>query len=64
MNNFKSILVGILGIVIGIGTMTGHVQEVIKFDDPLNEMFFCFMSFLIGVGGFMSIEFKLVKNEG
>jgi hypothetical protein len=64
MNNFKSILVGILGIVIGIGTMTGHVQEVIKFADPLNEMFFCVMSFLIGVMGFMSINFKLVKNEG
>jgi len=35
---------------IGMLTVTGHVQQVIHFADPLNEMFFAALAFIMGIG--------------
>lgn len=58
MRNIIYILGAIGVIVIGIGTMTGQVQNHIKFQDPLNEMVFCLMCLLMGVATLMNVNFK------
>jgi|DEB0MinimDraft_10_1074344.scaffolds.fasta_scaffold158577_3 hypothetical protein len=52
-------ILGALGMMgIGIGTMTGHVQSHIKFEDPLNEMVFCLLCLLMGVTTLLNVNLK------
>ena len=51
--DIKFLVGGVAAMVIGMLTVTGHVQQVIHFADPLNEMFFASMSF---IGGLFSIS--------
>ena len=41
---------------IGLLTMMGEVQKLIKFQDPLNEMLFSFTFFVSGVLSLMNIK--------
>ena len=41
---------------IGLLTMMGEVQKVIKFEDPLNEMVFSFGMFVGGIVSLMNIK--------
>lgn len=41
---------------IGLLTMMGEVQKVIKFEDPLNEMVFSFGMFMGGIVSLMNIK--------
>jgi len=41
---------------IGLLTMMGEVQKLIKFQDPLNEMLFSFTFFVGGVLSLMNIK--------
>ena len=50
-------LLGALGsVAIGVGMMTGDVQQYINFADPLNEMVFTAMCFMGMVGFAMCIK--------
>jgi cation transport ATPase len=54
----------ILSIALGVFTLTGDVQQYIKFSNPLAELFFCVTSLLLGV--FMigaAIEFGTKNNS-
>jgi hypothetical protein len=48
--DIKFLLGGIAAMGIGMLTVTGHVQQVIHFADPLNEMFFAALAFIMGIG--------------
>jgi len=48
--DFRFLLGGIAAMAIGVLTVTGHVQQVIHFADPLNEMFFAALAFIMGIG--------------
>jgi len=48
--DIKFLLGGITAMGIGMLTVTGHVQQVIHFADPLNEMFFAALAFIMGIG--------------
>lgn len=41
---------------IGLLTMMGEVQKVIKFEDPLNELIFSFGMFVGGIVSLMNIK--------
>ena len=41
---------------IGLLTMMGEVQKVIKFQDPLNELVFSFGMFMGGIVSLMNIK--------
>ena len=47
--DLRFIAAGIASLLLGINTITGTVQEVIPFNDPVNEMFFAFTSILLGI---------------
>ena len=50
-------LLGALGsIAIGVGMITGDVQQYIGFADPLNEIIFTAMCFMGGVGMLMNVK--------
>jgi hypothetical protein len=50
-------ILGALGIIgVGIGTITGYVQNHIKFEDPMNEMVFCLLCLLMGVITLMNVK--------
>ena len=46
--DFKMLLVAVAALSVGVLTMLGTVQQVIKFADPLNEMLFAFMAMMVG----------------
>ena len=48
--DIKFLLGGIAAMGTGMLTVTGHVQQVIHFADPLNEMFFAALAFILGIG--------------
>jgi len=50
--DIKFLIGGVAAMVIGMLTVSGHVQQVIHFADPLNEMFFASMAF---IGGLFSV---------
>ena len=50
------VLVALVLWSIGLLTMMGEVQKVIKFQDPLNEMIFSFGFFMGGVLSLMNIK--------
>lgn len=41
---------------IGLLTMMGEVQKVIKFEDPLNELVFSFGMFMGGIVSLMNVK--------
>ena len=47
--DLRFIAAGIASLLLAINTITGTVQEVIPFNDPVNEMFFAFISILLGI---------------
>lgn len=51
-----NVLFGILAFVIVVFTITGNVQQLIKFEGAINEMMFCLFFFLIGLS-FMVLSF-------
>ena len=58
MRNIIYILGAIGMFIIGIGTMTGNVQNHIKFEDPLNEMVFALLCLLMSFGTLMNVNLK------
>ena len=58
MRNIIYILGAIGMFIIGVGTMTGNVQSHIKFEDPLNEMVFALMCFLMTFATLMNVNLK------
>ena len=49
--DIKFLVGGVLSMLVGIFTVTGHVQNVIHFADPINEMFFAALCFMGGIMG-------------
>jgi hypothetical protein len=60
MRDMKRVIIYILVALglwsIGLLTMMGDVQKLIKFQDPLNEMLFSFTFFVGGVLSLMNIK--------
>ena len=60
MRDMKKVIIYILVALglwsIGLLTMMGEVQKLIKFQDPLNEMLFSFAFFVGGVLSLMNIK--------
>ena len=48
--DIKFLLGGLIALAIGVLTVTGDVQRVIHFADPINEMFFAALAFIMGLG--------------
>lgn len=57
-NNITPLLTIIIGIAIAHLTITGVVQEHIKFEDPINEIVFAVGGILLAMIGLMGIELK------
>ena len=49
IQNLSLLIFGIFSIYVARITATGEILNYIDFADPLNEMFFCFTSFILGV---------------
>ena len=49
LTNFLTLIFGIFSIYVAKITATGEILNYISFADPLNEMFFCITSFMLGV---------------
>ena len=66
LQNLSLLIFGILSIYVARITATGEILNYIQFADPLNEMFFCFTSFIMGVMciycGIPSRHWKSLKN--
>jgi hypothetical protein len=56
MKNIMYILGGLGMLTIAVGTITGVIQSHIKFEDPLNEMVFCWLCLLMGIGTLMNVK--------
>jgi hypothetical protein len=60
MRDMKRVIIYILVALglwsIGLLTMMGEVQKLIKFQDPLNEMLFSFTFFVGGILSLMNIK--------
>jgi hypothetical protein len=60
MRDMKKVIIYILVALglwsIGLLTMMGEVQKLIKFQDPLNEMLFSFAFFVGGILSLMNIK--------
>jgi hypothetical protein len=54
--DFKALVGFIASASIGMFTITGHVQKVIHFADPINEMFFASLSFVMAMGCLAAIK--------
>lgn len=61
--NIKPFLIAIVSAMISIGTITGAVQSVIPFADPINELFFFVLTTgMFGISIFATFEpIKKVK---
>ena len=46
--DLRLVLAGFAAILLGVGTVTGTVQQVISFADPINEMLFTLVSLKLG----------------
>lgn len=60
--NLKMLVLGLMSFGIVGGLMMGKVQEVIYFQDPLNEMVLALLMSVMGVGFIMSSFEKKVSN--
>ena len=63
MKNYQAILMAVVGIGISILTMNGTIQNHIQFEDLLNEMALAVIGLMIGLLGFIAIDYtKLLKG--
>ena len=66
LTNFSTLIFGAFSIYISYITATGDILNYINFADPLNEMFFCFSAFILGVmciyTGIPTRHWKNLKN--
>lgn len=60
--NLKMLVLGLMSFGVVGGLMMGKVQEVIYFQDPLNEMFLALLMSVMGVGFVVSSLEKKVSN--
>ena len=58
MKNYQAILITIVGLGFSYLTLTGTLQNIIKFDGVLNEIVFCIMGLMLGGMGLLSIDYK------
>jgi hypothetical protein len=65
--NLLTLTGGIISISIAYITATGTILNYISFSDPLNEMFFCFSAFILGVlciySGIPKRHFTKLRNK-
>ena len=54
--DIKMVLATLLCVVVGVGMITGNVQQHIVFADALNEIVFTAMAFMLAVGMAMNIK--------
>tara|TARA_B100001564_G_C20228668_1_gene485078 strand:- start:123 stop:320 length:198 start_codon:yes stop_codon:yes gene_type:complete len=58
MKNYQAILITIVGLGFSYLTLTGTLQNLIKFEGVLNEIAFCLMGLMLGGMGLLSIDYK------
>jgi hypothetical protein len=58
MKNYQAILMIIIGFGLGIGTISGVVQNYIGFAGVDNEMAFSFMGIFMGTLGIFAVDYK------
>ena len=54
--NFKALLGAITALMVAHATATGEILNYINFADPLNEMVFCILCLMLGIGCLISIK--------
>ena len=54
--NFKALLGAITALMTAHATATGEILNYINFADPLNEMAFCVLCLMLGIGCLMGIK--------
>tara|TARA_B100000780_G_C20706452_1_gene280873 strand:- start:53 stop:235 length:183 start_codon:yes stop_codon:yes gene_type:complete len=54
--DFRFLSISIVSILVGFFTITGAIQSIIPFADPLNEMAFCVLAFTVGLISLMCIK--------
>ncbi len=54
--NFKALFGAITSLAVAHATATGEILNYVKFEDPLNEMAFCILSLMLGIGCLMVIK--------
>ena len=54
--DIKMVLGALVCVALGIGMITGAIQNVIAFADPLNEMFTTALLFMMAIGCFACIK--------
>ncbi len=60
--NLFYLFLSCISLLAGIFTLTGELQKVIKFTDPLSEIIFCVFSFLLFMFSVaVSVEIKNKK---
>jgi len=60
--NIVYTLVSLFSILLGIFTLTGHTQQIVKFSTPLNEMAFCVVFLMVGILS-LSAAFEIRKTK-
>ncbi len=58
MKNYQAILLTIVGLGVSYLTMNGTIQNLIQFEDVLNEIVFSVMGLMLGGMGLLSIDYK------
>jgi len=58
MKNYQAILITIVGLGFSYLTLTGTLQNIIKFESVWNEIMFCIMGLMLGGMGLLSIDYK------
>jgi|TARA_B100000085_G_scaffold127958_3_gene116509 hypothetical protein len=58
MKNYQAILLTIVGLGASYLTMNGTIQNLIQFEDVLNEIVFSVMGLMLGGMGLLSIDYK------
>jgi hypothetical protein len=56
--DIKYLVGGIACVLLGFGMMQGTVQRVITFADPINEIFFTALTFMMAIGMFACVKNK------
>ena len=56
--DFRFLSISIVSMLVGFFTITGTIQSIIQFSDPLNEMAFCVLAFTMGL-----ISLTLINNN-
>ena len=54
--NFKALVGVVASLWVAYITATGTILNYIKFEDPLNEMAFCVLCLMLGIGCLMGIK--------